>query len=278
VQWEVTVTPPHGRTELERLSDVDSAVIVSGQNVYAVGFQGKVAMLALDTGQVWWSHEASSARGMSIDADTLYVPTSDGEILALHGRSGQEVWRQTALLYRRLSARATWMGLVVGDYQGYVDWFDKASGAIIARVLRKAREQRPGDSGNLAAIVNDRGQVTVYRVTALAAAGKNVSAAATSPETAPAQTTEPPRERARPDHMLPVIASSDGRTAKSTPVQCPHWHVMRSCRRARPYARSPVRVRSCGAGALHRHRHRRARREPGRHRGADARPDRACGC
>ena len=98
VQWEVTVTPPHGRTELERLSDIDSSVIVSGQNVYAVGFQGKVAMLALDTGQVWWSHEASSARGMSIDADTLYISTSDGEIIALRTRTGAELWRQNALL------------------------------------------------------------------------------------------------------------------------------------------------------------------------------------
>ena len=40
VQWEATVTPPHGRTELERLSDIDSSLLVSGQNVYAVGFWG----------------------------------------------------------------------------------------------------------------------------------------------------------------------------------------------------------------------------------------------
>ncbi|HEX4648829.1 MAG TPA: PQQ-binding-like beta-propeller repeat protein [Steroidobacteraceae bacterium] len=39
VQWEATITPPHGRTELERLADIDSAVGVSGQDVYAVGFQ-----------------------------------------------------------------------------------------------------------------------------------------------------------------------------------------------------------------------------------------------
>ncbi|HTL93780.1 MAG TPA: PQQ-binding-like beta-propeller repeat protein, partial [Steroidobacteraceae bacterium] len=73
LQWEATVTPPHGRTELERLDDIDSPVRVSGRDVYAVGFQGKVAMLALDTGQVWWSHEESSYRGVTLDEDTLYV-------------------------------------------------------------------------------------------------------------------------------------------------------------------------------------------------------------
>ncbi|HEX7417521.1 MAG TPA: PQQ-binding-like beta-propeller repeat protein, partial [Steroidobacteraceae bacterium] len=39
--WEAIVAPPRGRTELERLVDVDSAVKVIGDDVYAVGFQGR---------------------------------------------------------------------------------------------------------------------------------------------------------------------------------------------------------------------------------------------
>lgn len=190
VQWEVTVTPPHGRTELERLSDIDSSVIVSGQNVYAVGFQGKVAMLALDTGQVWWSHEASSARGMSLDGDTLYVSTSDGEILALQVRNGAELWRQNALLYRRLSGTAVMEeGVVLADFDGYVHWLDKSNGAIIGRVRSgKVRvSTRPVVSGNLVAIINDRGQISVYRVTPLASSGKKAAASGTNADAPPAQ-------------------------------------------------------------------------------------------
>jgi outer membrane protein assembly factor BamB len=189
VQWEVTVTPPHGRTELERLSDIDSSVIVSGQNVYAVGFQGKVAMLALDTGQVWWSHEASSARGMSIDADTLYISTSDGEIIALRTRTGAELWRQNALLYRRLSAPGAMdEGVVLADFDGYVHWLDKTSGAIIARERGgKVRvSTAPVVSGNMVAIINDRGQLNVYRVTPLAASGKKSAATDSGADSAPA--------------------------------------------------------------------------------------------
>jgi outer membrane protein assembly factor BamB len=187
VQWEVTVTPPHGRTELERLSDIDSSVIISGQDVYAVGFQGKVAMLALDTGQVWWSHEASSARGMSIDADTLYISTSDGEIIALRTRTGVELWRQNALLYRRLSAPGAMdEAVVLADFDGYVHWLDKTSGAIIARVRGgKTRvSTAPVVSGNLVAIINDRGQLSVYRVTPLAASGKKATATGSSADSA----------------------------------------------------------------------------------------------
>jgi outer membrane protein assembly factor BamB len=190
VQWEVTVTPPHGRTELERLSDIDSGVIVSGQDVYAVGFQGKVAMLALDTGQVWWSHDASSARSMSIDADTLYVSTSDGEIIALRTRTGVELWRQNALLYRRLSAPGAMDdGVVLADFEGYVHWLDKSNGAIIARERGgKVRiSTAPVISGNMVAIINDRGQLNVYRVTALAASGKKAAAPVTSADPAATQ-------------------------------------------------------------------------------------------
>src|SRR2546430_8169679 len=121
VQWEATITPPHGRTELERLADIDSPVRVSGQDVFTVGFQGRVAMLALETGQIWWSHEASSFRGLTLDDDALYVATADGELLALKARTGTEIWRQKALLHPGLSAPATMDdALVTADFQGYV--------------------------------------------------------------------------------------------------------------------------------------------------------------
>jgi outer membrane protein assembly factor BamB len=171
VQWEAQVTPPHGRTELERLVDIDSAVAVSGHDVYAVGFQGKIAMLALDTGQVWWSHDTSSYRGLILDDETLYVSDADGQIVALKARTGAEVWRQPVLLHRGLSALALMDdSLVVGDFQGYVHWIDKASGALAARASSgKVRVSNPPvAAGNMVVVINDRGQITAYRVTPIA--------------------------------------------------------------------------------------------------------------
>jgi outer membrane protein assembly factor BamB len=173
VQWEATITPPHGRTELERLADIDSSVGVSGQDVYAVGFQGRVAMLALDTGQIWWSHEASSYRGLTLGDDALYVATAEGEVVALKARSGAELWRQKALLHRGLSTPATMDdALVVGDFQGYVHWLDKSSGALAARISTgKTRiSAAPVVVGNMVVVINDRGHISAFRVTALARA------------------------------------------------------------------------------------------------------------
>lgn len=177
VQWEAAISPPHGRTELERLVDIDTAVRVSGQDVYTVGFQGKVAMLALDTGQVWWSHDASSYRNLTLDEDTLYMSTADGEIEALRTRTGAELWRQKALLYRRLTALATVddaNALVAGDFQGFVHFLDKATGALAARVrVGKVRiSNTPVVVGNLVLVLNDRGQISALRVTPLTVARK----------------------------------------------------------------------------------------------------------
>ena len=197
VQWEATVTPPHGRTELERLVDIDSAVSISGKDVYVVGFQGRVAMLALDTGQVWWSHESSSYRGLTRDDDTLYVADADGQVVALKARTGAEVWRQSALKRRRLSALALMdETIVVGDFQGYVHWLDKASGALAARVQSgKVRISNPPVvAGNMVVVINDRGQITAYRVTPIAgvvATGAKPVAEKAAPPPAPVPAPAP---------------------------------------------------------------------------------------
>ena len=132
--WDSPVSPSHGRTELERLNDIDSAVKVMGEDVFVAGFQGRAAMLAIDSGQIWWTRDVSSYRGVDVDDEQMYVSTSTGELVALKRRSGVEVWRNDSLKYRSLSAPAV-VGehVVVADLDGYVHWFDRATGTIAGR-------------------------------------------------------------------------------------------------------------------------------------------------
>ncbi len=139
ILWQTQLTTPHGRTELQRLSDVDSAVIVSGKDIYAVGYQGRVAMLALDSGQIWWSRDMSSYRGLAIDDDQVYVSTSDGDVVAMRRSDGVVAWQQKGLARRSLSAPAVdGDAVVVGDYDGYLHWLDRGTGRFMAR-------EHPGD-------------------------------------------------------------------------------------------------------------------------------------
>ena len=71
--WDSPVSPSHGRTELERLNDIDAAVKVVGDDVFVAGFQGRAAMLALDSGQIWWTRDVSSYRGVDVDDEQMYV-------------------------------------------------------------------------------------------------------------------------------------------------------------------------------------------------------------
>ena len=194
VAWEAPVSPSRGRTELERLVDIDSAVKISGQDIYVVGFQGKVAMLALDTGQVWWSHEASSYRSLGIDDDNLYMASADGEISALTRRTGADIWHQKALLHRGLSGPAVSDdAVVVADYKGYVHWLDKSNGKLAARVATsKVRiSNAPVVAGNITIVINDRGRIFAYRVTPLAGHAKPVVKAPAAPAKAPPAAAEP---------------------------------------------------------------------------------------
>ncbi|HEY4443327.1 MAG TPA: outer membrane protein assembly factor BamB, partial [Steroidobacteraceae bacterium] len=139
--WDTALATPHGRTELDRLIDIDSAVRVVGDNVFAAGFQGRTAMLALDSGQLWWGHDMSSYRGLAVDDDSLYVTQSDGIVVALRQRDGSELWRNQKLKLRRLSTPVlTSTAVAVADFQGYLHWLDKTTGELVARE-RVAKER-----------------------------------------------------------------------------------------------------------------------------------------
>jgi outer membrane protein assembly factor BamB len=164
--WDTALASPHGKTELERLVDIDSTVQVAGDNVYAVGFQGRVAMLALDSGQIWWAHDMSSYRGLAVQDDTLYVSTADGSVVALHGRDGSEVWRNDQLKRRGLSMPAvTSTAIAVADYQGYVHWLDRSNGQLIAREhIAKDRVTNPPVAvDDTVVVLTDGGKLAAFR-------------------------------------------------------------------------------------------------------------------
>lgn len=135
VVWDVLVEPPSGRTEVERLSDLNATVQVIGEDVYAVGYQGRVVALARESGQILWSVEFSSYAGLGADLRNLYASGDKGEIIAIERGSGRELWRQGQLAFRDITAPTTFGGsVVVGDLDGYVHFFDAGTGKLQARV------------------------------------------------------------------------------------------------------------------------------------------------
>ena len=187
--WDTALASPHGRTELDRLVDVDSAVRVVGDNVFAAGYQGRTAMLAIDSGQIWWAHDMSSYRGLAVDEENLYVTQSDGVVLAMRQRDGSELWRNDRLKLRALSTPVvTSTAVVVADYKGYLHWLDKATGALVARerVAKFRVGSPPVAFDDTVVVLDDGGKMAAYRADSAAAKPPGVSAPATEPVAPPA--------------------------------------------------------------------------------------------
>lgn len=164
--WSATVSPPRGRTELERLVDIDSPVRVSGEDVFVVGYQGRVAMLARGSGQIWWARDLSSYRGLDLDESSAFVSTAEGAVVSVSRRDGSEQWRQDAMRLRGLSAPAVdGDAVVVGDFEGYLHWIDRRSGELLART--KAGGDRisnaPVAVNGFVLVQDDGGTVAAYR-------------------------------------------------------------------------------------------------------------------
>jgi outer membrane protein assembly factor BamB len=204
--WETTVAPSRGRTELERLVDIDAAVKVVGDDVFVVSFQGRAAMLALDSGQIWWTRDLSSYRGADIDEDSMYIATSEGALVSLKRRTGVEQWRQESLKHRGLSAPVVVGNMVaVADFAGYVHWFDKATGEPAGRTGGAGGRvsNTPLSLGDTLYLVSDGGRVSAMRARELAARRAPVApsnpvetapepAATAEPAVPPLPSTEPP--------------------------------------------------------------------------------------
>ncbi len=173
IEWESMLAMPTGRSDLDRLSDINGAIAVVGQDLYAAGYQGRIAALAAESGQVLWSKEISSQVGVAADWNSVYTTRDNGEIIALSRNDGSESWRSDALLRRDPTLPVPfYTTAVVGDFEGYLHFFSNLDGEAVARVRfgKHAITSDPlvvanrlfvqSDSGSLAAfeVVEDRPQ------------------------------------------------------------------------------------------------------------------------
>ncbi len=133
--WEVTVTQPRGATELERIADVAGLPLMDGNNVCAAAFQGKVACFEIQTRNMLWARDVSSARALAGDAKYIYVVDDTSAVHALDKVTGASVWKQDKLAWRKLTAPMVVDGrIVIGDSLGFVHVLAAEDGAIIGRL------------------------------------------------------------------------------------------------------------------------------------------------
>ncbi len=165
VVWESLLSPPQGRSDLDRLSDIDGELAVVGQDLYASGYQGRLAALASESGQVLWSREVSSFAGVAADWNSIYTVRDDGELVALTRRDGTESWRNASLLRREPTLPVPFgTTVVVGDFEGYIHFFNTIDGEPVARTQlgSAAISTDPYVMANHLYVQSDGGQLAAY--------------------------------------------------------------------------------------------------------------------
>lgn len=164
--WEQAVAVPTGRSELDRITDIDAPLIAQGREILAASFGGEVASLDGGNGEVRWRRSIKSYAGMALLDKIVAVSDEAGVVWGLDLESGAAAWSQEGLKYRKLSPPAAFGNhVVVGDFEGYLHWLDPKDGRIVGRTRAGSDPilAAPVAGEQLLYVMNSAGTVSAVR-------------------------------------------------------------------------------------------------------------------
>lgn len=135
VIWDRAISPGEGRTELDRLRDVDGSPAMSSQGILFSGnYQGLLVAFDGRSGDIVWQTDLSTLLAPVVDDSNVYVTDADSNVLALDQVSGSPTWSVTELKYRSLTAPEL-LGdyAAVADFEGYVHLLSTTDGHFVGR-------------------------------------------------------------------------------------------------------------------------------------------------
>lgn len=163
--WDIALAVPAGRSEIQRLVDIDGDAELYGRILYAASFQGRIAAIDVERGQFLWARDFSTHTGVVVDDKVLYSTDENGNVWALDRLNGATIWKQEKLAYRNVT-RPTIFGdyLAVGDFEGYVHLLSRYDGHFIARYQLGQFDDLGWDQGTgiiVPPIVKDKNRLSV---------------------------------------------------------------------------------------------------------------------
>ncbi len=134
--WETTIAIPKGRSEVERLVDLDVDPIDVAGVIYIASYHGGAAAISESDGEVMWRNDSiSSYTGLSHDFRNLYLSDATDDVWQIEQRTGASLWKQKELHQRKLTAPAVYDSyVVIGDFEGYVHWLSVNDGRQLGRI------------------------------------------------------------------------------------------------------------------------------------------------
>jgi outer membrane protein assembly factor BamB len=169
--WQTAVAVPHGRTELQRIVDVDANPVVDQGLLYAASYQGRLVAVSLQDGHVLWNRDMSTYAGMAVDSSQVFVTDADSEVWAIDRRSGRSLWKQADLRRRSLTGPTVIDDYVaVGDFEGSLHLLLRSDGSIVGRerVDSEGIQAAPVVvSGDRLLVLGAGGELVLYKLNTL---------------------------------------------------------------------------------------------------------------
>jgi len=165
--WEQRVAIPQGRSELERVVDIDGGLLLSGGTLYVATYQGRVAGLDLESGRVLWQRDASSYTGVAQGFGNVYVSEASGTVEGIDERSSSALWSNDQLARRQLSAPEVFSSYVaVGDLEGYLHLLSQVDGRFVGRerIDSDGLRARPLVDGNMIYVFGNSGTLEALTI------------------------------------------------------------------------------------------------------------------
>ena len=164
--WEQSLVTTEGRTELERLADIDGQLVFIASDLLVSSYKNRLASLAADSGRLLWFKDISSASGVDVNRINLAISDREGSVWLLDRRNGAESWKNDQLYHRGLTRPAIYGPfVVVGDAEGYLHWINISDGRFAAQVKvgGKGFSGPPLVVGNTLYVMTNKGELIAYR-------------------------------------------------------------------------------------------------------------------
>ena len=156
-----------GRSDLERLADVDGSPVLDGSTLYATSFKNSTIAMDGPSGRELWTSEHGGIGRAAVSSNAVVVADRQGIVWGLDKNTGSALWKNESLKNRKIYSPVIHGDYVaVADFDGYIHWLKLDDGAFAARarVGKDAIKSNPVVSNGTLVVQDVKGRISAFSI------------------------------------------------------------------------------------------------------------------
>ncbi len=134
IRFEIPVTINEGKSELERIIDIDGKSLITNDLLIAASYQGNITAINLREGRPAWQEDISTIKDLTLNGNRVMAVDEKDSVKAFGVATGAILWEQNDLKNRKLTSPVSIKNFVaVGDMEGYIHLLDAKNGDFLGR-------------------------------------------------------------------------------------------------------------------------------------------------